>query len=49
VFMSIYYGRPKGMPGFGGVLGEDGVWQLVTYLRSLAPPPNLPTQSWEKP
>jgi cytochrome c oxidase cbb3-type subunit 3 len=49
VFMSIYYGRPKGMPAFGGVLGEDGVWQLVTYLRSLPPPPNLPTQSWEKP
>jgi cytochrome c oxidase cbb3-type subunit 3 len=49
VFMSIYYGRPKGMPAFGGALGEDGVWQLVTYLRSLPPPPNLPTQSWEKP
>ena len=49
VFMSIYYGRPKGMPAFGGALGEDGVWQLVTYLRSLPPPPNLPTQSWERP
>ncbi len=49
VFMSIYYGRPKGMPGFGGALGADGVWTLVTYLRSLPPPPNLPTQSWEKP
>ena len=49
VFMSIYYGRPKGMPAFGGAIGEDGVWQLVTYLRSLPPPPNLPTQSWEKP
>jgi cytochrome c oxidase cbb3-type subunit III len=49
VFMSIYYGRPKGMPAFGGVLGEEGVWTLVTYLRSLPPPENLPTQSWEKP
>jgi cytochrome c oxidase cbb3-type subunit 3 len=49
VFMSIYYGRPKGMPAFGGAIGEDGVWQLVTYLRSLPPPPNLPTQSWEQP
>jgi cytochrome c oxidase cbb3-type subunit III len=46
VFMSIYYGRPKGMPAFGGALGADGVWTLVTYLRSLAPPPNLPTQSY---
>jgi mono/diheme cytochrome c family protein len=49
VFMSIYYGRPKGMPGFGGALGEEGVWTLVTYLRSLPAPENLPTESWEKP
>jgi mono/diheme cytochrome c family protein len=49
VFMSIYYGRPKGMPGFGGALGADGVWTLVTYLRSLPPPQNLPTESFEKP
>jgi len=49
VFMSIYYGRPKGMPAFGGALGADGVWTLVTYLRSLPVPENLPTQSWEKP
>jgi cytochrome c oxidase cbb3-type subunit 3 len=49
VFMSIYYGRPKGMPAFGGALGEEGVWTLVTYLRSLPAPENLPTESWEKP
>jgi cytochrome c oxidase cbb3-type subunit 3 len=49
VFMSIYYGRPKGMPAFGGVLGADGVWKLVTYLRSLPVPANLPTESWEQP
>jgi len=46
VFSSIYYGRPRGMPAFGGTLGAEGVWTLVTYLRSLPPPPNLPTQSW---
>ena len=46
VFMSIYYGRPKGMPAFGGAIGEDGVWTLVTYLRSLPLPENLPTQSF---
>jgi len=48
VFSSIFYGRPKGMPGFGGALGADGVWTLVTYIRSLAPPDNLPTESFEK-
>src|SRR5262245_63112190 len=34
VFQSIYYGRPKGMPAYGGVLGADGVWMIVRYLRS---------------
>jgi mono/diheme cytochrome c family protein len=49
IFQSIYYGRPKGMPAFGGLLGPDGVWILVTYLQSLPVPDNMPTQSWEKP
>jgi len=49
VFASIYYGRPKGMPAFGGALGSEGVWTLVTYLRSLPVPNDLPTESWEQP
>jgi len=49
VFSSIYFGRPKGMPAFGGVLGADGVWTLVTYLRSLPMPGDVPTESWEQP
>ena len=49
VFNSIFYGRPKGMPAFGGALGSDGVWTLVTYIRSLPAPPNLPTESWVQP
>lgn len=49
VFSSIYYGRPKGMPAFGGVLGADGVWTLVTYIRSLPVPSDVPTESWEQP
>jgi mono/diheme cytochrome c family protein len=49
VFDSIYYGRPKGMPAFGGTLGADGVWTLVTYLRSLPVPGDVPTESWERP
>jgi cytochrome c oxidase cbb3-type subunit 3 len=46
IFQSIYFGRPKGMPAFGGVLGADGIWILVTYLKSLPVPDNA-TQSWE--
>jgi cytochrome c oxidase cbb3-type subunit 3 len=49
VFNSIYYGRPKGMPAFGGALGVDGVWTLVTYIRSLPAPPNVSTESWPEP
>jgi mono/diheme cytochrome c family protein len=47
VFTSIYYGRPKGMPAFGGALGPDGVWTLVTYIRSLPVPDNVATESWQ--
>ena len=46
IFASIYYGRPKGMPAFGGKLGTDGVWTLVTYLKSLAPKEDVATESW---
>jgi len=46
LFQSIYYGRPQGMPAFGGVLQPEIVWKLVTYLRSLPRPKGVPTQSW---
>ena len=46
IFDSIYYGRPKGMPAFGGRLGTDGVWTLVTYLKSLSPKEDVATESW---
>ena len=49
VFSSIYFGRPKGMPAFGGVLGTEGVWTLVTYLHSLPAPADVPTESWVGP
>jgi cytochrome c oxidase cbb3-type subunit III len=47
IFSSIYFGRPKGMPAFGTVLGAPAVWNLVTYLKSLPVPPDVPTESWE--
>lgn len=48
IFTSIYYGRPKGMPAFGGALGTAAIWNLVTYLKSLPPPADVPTESWEE-
>lgn len=48
IFNSIYYGRPKGMPAFGGALGVEGAWTLVTYIRSLPVPGDVPTESWQQ-
>jgi cytochrome c551/c552 len=49
IFSSIFYGRPKGMPAFGGVIGVDGAWILVSYLKSLPKPDVVSTQSWIEP
>ena len=46
VYHSIYYGRPNGMPAFGGILPSDDVWRIVTYLRTLPLPNDVPTESW---
>ena len=46
VFQSISYGRPQGMPAFGGMLSPDLIWKLVSYLRSLPPPKSVPTERW---
>ena len=46
IFTSIYFGQPKGMPAFGGLLPPAGIRDIVAYLRSLPPPPDVPTQSF---
>jgi len=46
LFQSISYGRPHGMPAFGGILSPDAIWKLVTYLQSLEPPADVPTERW---
>lgn len=46
IFTSIFYGRPKGMPAYGGVIGTDAVWMLVAYIKAQAVPPVVPTTSW---
>jgi len=34
------------MPAYGGVMGSEGVWMLVSYLKSLPRPEVVPTESW---
>jgi cytochrome c oxidase cbb3-type subunit 3 len=46
VFETIYYGRPRGMPAYGGILPPELTWKVVTFIRSVPPPKAVPTQSW---
>ena len=46
IFSSIFYGRPKGMPAFGGVMGPEAVWNVVAYIKAQAVPAVVPTTSW---
>ena len=46
IYQSIFYGRPKGMPAFGGLLAPSIIWKLVTYVQSLPMAKGVPTQSW---
>jgi len=48
IFQSIFYGRPRGMPAFGGALPPDMIWKIVTYIKSLPPPGDVPTESWQE-
>ena len=47
VYQSIFYGRPRGMPAYGGVLSAGAIWKVVAYLRAQPVPANVPTERWE--
>ena len=36
IYNTIIQGRPNGMPSFRGKLGDDQVWQLAAYVRSMS-------------
>ena len=47
IFQSIFYGRPRGMPAWGGTLPSEAIWRLVTYLKSIEPARDtLSTTAW---
>ena len=47
IYHSIFYGRPRGMPAWGGTLPPDAIWRLVSYLESQQPKRDtLSTTSW---
>lgn len=46
LYQSIFYGRPRGMPAYGGVMSPGAIWKVVSYIRSQPVPDVVPTQSW---
>lgn len=46
IYLSIYYGRPRGMPAYGGIMSAAPIWKIVTYLRSQPLPTDVPTEAW---
>jgi cytochrome c oxidase cbb3-type subunit III len=38
IFLSIFQGRPNGMPAWGEMLPESTIWELVSYVQSIAHP-----------
>ncbi|MYZ49560.1 c-type cytochrome [Propylenella binzhouense] len=42
IFLSIYQGRPHGMPAWGGMLPPEVIWELVSYVQSISAEPSGP-------
>jgi len=40
IYLSIYQGRPNGMPAWGGVLPDSAIWDLVAYITSISKAPS---------
>jgi cytochrome c oxidase cbb3-type subunit III len=43
IYLSIYQGRPHGMPAWGTVLPNDVIWDLVAYIKNLS---SAPSSEW---
>ncbi|WP_311966758.1 c-type cytochrome [Bradyrhizobium australiense] len=43
IYLSIYQGRPNGMPAWGAVLPDAMIWDLVTYIGKIS---NEPNRQW---
>jgi cytochrome c oxidase cbb3-type subunit 3 len=43
IYLSIYQGRPNGMPAWGAMLPENIIWDLVAYIHSIS---REPSSTW---
>jgi cytochrome c oxidase cbb3-type subunit 3 len=39
IYLSIYQGRPNGMPSWGSMLSDNVIWDLVSYIQSISKAP----------
>lgn len=39
IYLTILQGRPNGMPAWGSMLPDRVIWELVSYVQSIAQPP----------
>ena len=46
VFQSVFNGRPRGMPAYGGVMSPGAIWKVIVYIRAQPIPSVVPTQRW---
>jgi len=47
LFQSVFYGRPRGMPAYGGILSPGAIWKIVSYIRAQPVPVTVPTESFK--
>jgi cytochrome c oxidase cbb3-type subunit 3 len=47
LYQSIFYGRPKGMPAYGGILSSSAIWKIISYIRAQPKPVTVPTESFK--
>jgi len=43
IYLSIYQGRPNGMPSWGAMLPDSVIWDLVSYVQSIS---KAPYEGW---
>lgn len=43
IYLSIYQGRPNGMPAWGAMLPDSLIWNLVSYIQSIS---SEPAKQW---
>ena len=47
LYQSIFYGRPRGMPAYGGIMSPGAIWKVISYIRAQPVPVTVPTETFK--